>query len=132
MLFASRLGEAENPIHRKTREDVVATLSRGGDLRAFEHAVHLVASESVPVAECLCEEFAAARERCVIESDLAPASGAALDDARREEPEHPSYVICGHEVKRAAHGPGANDLPIRDGALDLLTRRVGESKADRP
>jgi hypothetical protein len=49
---------------------------------------------------------------------------------RAEQAGHPAHVGRGHQVQRAPHGPGAGDVPVRAGPVDVGRGQPGGAGPD--
>lgn len=132
LLLPFARGGAEEPLLRKSREDVDPALARRGDAPLAQRRVQGVAREPPAPVQRPREEVPAPSERGIVEAELPLARRARRDGRRREQREHPADVRGGHEVERAPHRPGSDDGAVGDRALDGGLVRAPRPQPHRP
>src|SRR5215211_3200 len=132
LLFVLHRPEADQSALSQVPQDMIPTLAPGAYPRFLEHRHHLRTSQAPVASQRLIKELSRAFHDPSVEFQSSQPSLVPGEYARRRELQHPPAVLRRHEMERATHRPGPDDLPFEYGPLDIRQRRGLQAQADGP
>jgi hypothetical protein len=93
---------------------VTAALVPSRNLCAFDYTHQRIAVQFPISTQGFDEQFPATSKDALVELKLPETAGASGNHPRCQECKHPTNIRGGDEVKRAAHGPGADNFSFRN------------------
>jgi hypothetical protein len=130
-LFAAMGTKTDQARLRPVAEDVEACALLRGKPRPFERRINLGPGQRT-VSQRRLKDRPATIKDSLIETDAAQDGPGPFVLTRASQGKQPAEICCGHEVDGPAQRPGADNLPVRNRALDVGGGQAVGALADSP